>query len=100
MDGFLQAELDIQRELQTTYTPEYLGLSDPLTGIWYNESNMGEGIIIGVIDTCIPMSHSSFSDNEMPAIPPNWKGSCNFTNFICNNKIIGGATFGNGRKME
>ncbi|XP_039123342.1 subtilisin-like protease 4 [Dioscorea cayenensis subsp. rotundata] len=36
----------------------------------------------------------------MPAIPPNWKGSCNFTNFICNNKIIGGATFGNGRKWN
>ncbi|KAH7681795.1 Peptidase S8 subtilisin-related protein [Dioscorea alata] len=97
MDGFLHAELDIQRsQPQTTYNPHYLGLSDPSTGIWHTESNMGEGIIIGVIDSGVPLNHPSFSDDQMPAKPANWNGNCNFTNFTCNMKIIGGATYGNG----
>ncbi|KAM0944847.1 putative cucumisin [Dioscorea sansibarensis] len=101
MDGFLHAEVDIQKELlETTYTPKYLGLSDPSTGIWHTESNMGEGIIIGVIDSGIPRNHPSFSDHQMPAKPAKWNGRCNFTNFSCNNKIIGGATFEKDKKLN
>ncbi|XP_039124261.1 subtilisin-like protease 4 [Dioscorea cayenensis subsp. rotundata] len=81
---------------QTTYSPHYLRLSDPSTGIWHTESNMGEGIIIGVIDSGVPLNHPSFSDDQMPAKPANWNGSCNFNNFTCNMKIIGGGTYGNG----
>ncbi|KAJ0977812.1 hypothetical protein J5N97_013286 [Dioscorea zingiberensis] len=98
LDGFLHAELDIQHEPETTYTPKYLGLSDPTNGIWHTESNMGEGIIIGVIDSGIPSNHPSFSDVQMPAKPTNWNGSCNFTNFSCNNKIIGGVMYSGGTK--
>ncbi|XP_039123397.1 subtilisin-like protease 4 [Dioscorea cayenensis subsp. rotundata] len=101
MDGFLYAKLDVMRsELDTTYTPQYLGLSDPSTGIWYTESNMGEGIVIGVIDSGIPRNHPSFSDDQMLPKPVNWNGTCNFANFSCNNKIIGGVTFANGSKMN
>ncbi|XP_039119903.1 subtilisin-like protease 4 [Dioscorea cayenensis subsp. rotundata] len=100
MDSFLHAELDVQKDLlETTYTPKYLGLSDPSTGIWHTESNMGEGIVIGVIDSGIPRNHPSFSDDQMPTKPANWKGNCNFTNFTCNKKIIGGGTYGINSKV-
>ncbi|KAH7681833.1 Peptidase S8 subtilisin-related protein [Dioscorea alata] len=100
MDSFLHAELDVQKELlETTYTPKYLGLSDPSTGIWHTESNMGEGIVIGVIDSGIPLNHPSFFDDQMPAKPSNWKGNCSFTNFTCNKKIIGGGTYATSWKV-
>lgn len=35
--------------LLTTHTPEFLGLT-PSKGIW-NHSNLGKGIIIGILDT-------------------------------------------------
>ncbi|KAJ0972876.1 hypothetical protein J5N97_020835 [Dioscorea zingiberensis] len=97
MDGFLHAKPDVEHELETTYTPQFLGLSQA-NGTWEKYSNMGEGITIGVIDSGIPRHHPSFSDDKMPAKKANWKGTCSFSNFTCNNKIIGAVTFASGKK--
>ncbi|KAH9311225.1 hypothetical protein KI387_026260, partial [Taxus chinensis] len=89
-DGFLQAYPDAVVQLQTTYSPQFLGL-DPLKngGLW-QKSGQGEGIIIGALDGGLWPESPSFHDNGIPAPPARWKGFCqNGTKFIpskCNNK--------------
>ncbi|TKY70882.1 Subtilisin protease SBT1.2 [Spatholobus suberectus] len=74
--------------LHTTHSPSFLGLRQGV-GLW-NDSNLGKGIIIGVIDTGIYPLHPSFNDEGMPAPPAKWKGHCEFTGErTCNNKLIG-----------
>jgi len=84
--------LSIQPEkmftLHTTHTPSFLGLQQNQE-LWGN-SNQGKGIIIGILDTGITLSHPSFSDEGMPSPPAKWNGHCEFTGErICNKKIIG-----------
>jgi len=73
--------------VKTTHTPSFLGLQQNL-GFW-NHSNYGKGVIIGVLDTGIKASHPSFSDEGMPPPPAKWKGKCDFNATLCNNKLIG-----------
>ncbi|KAJ1416064.1 Peptidase S8/S53 domain [Sesbania bispinosa] len=74
--------------LHTTHTPTFLGLQQG-QGLW-NVSNLGKGVIIGVIDTGIYPFHPSFNDEGMPPPPAKWKGHCEFTGGrTCNNKLIG-----------
>ncbi|XP_074587772.1 subtilisin-like protease [Curcuma longa] len=89
--GFVGAHRDPKYQLLTTHTPAFLGLNLP-NGIW-NQSNYGEGIIVGLLDTGIFPDHPSFSDAGMPPPPAKWKGSCNFNVSSCNNKLIGAQTF-------
>lgn len=57
---------------------------------------MGQGLIIGVLDTGIKATHPSFKDTNMSSPPTTkWKGSC-FPRFACNKKIIGAKAFFNG----
>ncbi|PKU63630.1 subtilisin-like protease SBT1.2 [Dendrobium catenatum] len=90
--GFLYAQCDRRYQLATTYTPKYLGLT---TYNAWGSSMMGQGLIIGVIDTGIKPRHPSFKDTNMPPKPPitKWKGNCSYTGFPCNNKIIGAKAF-------
>lgn len=78
--------------LQTTHTPSFLGLQQGLQ-LWRN-SNLGKGVIIGIIDTGIAPLHPSFSDEGMPSPPVKWNGHCEFTKErTCNNKLIGARSF-------
>ncbi|XP_058772919.1 subtilisin-like protease 3 [Vicia villosa] len=78
--------------LHTTHTPSFLGLQQSQE-LW-KSSDLGKGIIIGILDTGIYPSHPSFSDEGMPSPPAKWKGHCEFTGErICNNKIIGARNF-------
>ncbi|MCI17908.1 subtilisin-like serine protease, partial [Trifolium medium] len=63
--------------LHTTHTPSFLGLQQNQE-LWQN-SNLGKGIIIGVLDTGIYPLHPSFSDEGMPSPPAKWNGHCEFT---------------------
>ncbi|GAU20691.1 hypothetical protein TSUD_231050 [Trifolium subterraneum] len=60
--------------LHTTHTPSFLGLQQNQE-LWQN-SNLGKGIIIGVLDTGIYPLHPSFSDEGMPSPPAKWNGHC------------------------
>ncbi|XP_010942946.1 subtilisin-like protease 4 [Elaeis guineensis] len=93
-DGFLHAHPDRLVPLQTTYTPEFLGLHRD-QGFW-KDSNFGKGVIIGVLDSGILPTHPSFDDHNMPPPPAKWKGSCEFDVSLCNNKLIGARTFTQG----
>lgn len=100
-------------KLATTYTPAFLGLTQP-GGLWsvLDRNSMpvkGEDVIIGVIDSGVWPEDASFGDRRdsqgkyvpyfssgtpaYTAPPAKWKGSCitgeGFTTAMCNNKLIG-----------
>jgi subtilisin family serine protease len=87
-DGVLKVYEDYLIPLSTTHTPEFLGLRSN-RGAW-SSIGMGDGVIIGVLDTGIDVSHISFDDQGMKPPPAKWRGSCNFGGFRCNKKLIGG----------
>ncbi|XP_027084373.1 subtilisin-like protease [Coffea arabica] len=93
--GFISAQPQQKLSLHTTHSPAFLGLQQNM-GFW-EESNYGKGVIIGVIDTGITPDHPSFSDEGMPPPPAKWKGKCEFSFASqCNNKLIGARYFGVG----
>ncbi len=106
-------ESDI-RKMDTTTTPNFLGISKP-GGLWSQldanaQQVKGENVIIGVIDSGTWPEDPSFGDKIDPAnnkpvpyylagtaaygVPPaKWKGTCQlgegFTAAMCNNKLLG-----------
>ncbi|KAF7848620.1 hypothetical protein BT93_L1789 [Corymbia citriodora subsp. variegata] len=96
--GFVTAHPEQVYALQTTHSPQFLGL--PLRRGSFNGSSMGEGIIIGVMDSGVTPDHPSFSGAGLPPPPSKWKGRCNFMPSQCNNKLIGARTFNNSAKKN
>ncbi|XP_062075891.1 subtilisin-like protease 3 [Humulus lupulus] len=90
-DGVVSAQPQQIFSLHTTHTPNFLGLHQGL-GLW-NESKLGQGVIVGVLDTGLFPDHPSFSDEGVPPPPPKWKGTCEFSGGVCNNKLIGAKNF-------
>ncbi|GLJ29156.1 hypothetical protein SUGI_0574870 [Cryptomeria japonica] len=92
MDGCLAVIPASLHQLDTTHSPEFLGLVSS-SGFLWNYSTYGEGIIVGVIDTGIWPESKSFSDAGLGPIPARWKGICEvgqkFNLSNCNKKIIG-----------
>ncbi|EXC17812.1 Subtilisin-like protease SDD1 [Morus notabilis] len=97
-DGIVSVREERTFTLQTTHSPQFLGLNKD-NGFW-KDSNFGQGVIIGVLDSGIVSGHLSFDDNEMPSSPARWKGMCEPINGtdICDNKIIGFRSFNSSRK--
>ncbi|CAD6243078.1 unnamed protein product [Miscanthus lutarioriparius] len=61
--------------------------------VW-NTSNMGEGVVIGVLDDGIDAGHPSFGDEGMPPPPARWRGRCKHAGVaLCNNKLVGARDF-------
>ncbi|RWR87704.1 Peptidase S8/S53 domain-containing protein [Cinnamomum micranthum f. kanehirae] len=85
-------------KLHTTRSWDYLGLSSRhAASNLLTESNMGDGTIIGVIDSGIWPESKSFNDKGMGPIPTRWKGACvggdQFNSTNCNRKLIGARWF-------
>ena len=101
------------RQLDTTRTPGFLGISNP-GGLWSmldasSRPVKGEDVIIGMIDSGVWPENPSFGDKVdgggkpvaynqagVPAYgppPAKWTGACvagpGFTAAMCNNKLIG-----------
>ncbi|XP_044405805.1 subtilisin-like protease [Triticum aestivum] len=93
---FLRAFPDHLWRPSTTHTPKFLGLEKD-AGLW-KDTNYGQGVIIGVLDTGIYAEHPSFDDSGIPPPPSKWKGSCHGA-ARCNNKLIG-AKFRNPRAYD
>ncbi|XVF25233.1 hypothetical protein REPUB_Repub13aG0195700 [Reevesia pubescens] len=95
LPGILSVIPDQVRQIHTTRTPHFLGLSDGV-GLWQN-SHYGDGVIIGVLDTGIWPECPSFIDSGISPVPDSWKGICetgpDFPASACNRKIIGARAF-------
>ncbi|KAJ0239417.1 Subtilisin-like protease [Hirschfeldia incana] len=92
--------------MQTTRTWDYLGLfSTPASSKGLlNETDMGSGAIIGVIDSGIWSESAVYSDNGYEPIPKQWKGECvsadQFSPSDCNKKLIGAKYFMDGLNAD
>uniref|UniRef100_A0A1J3DLP5 Subtilisin-like protease SBT3.5 n=1 Tax=Noccaea caerulescens TaxID=107243 RepID=A0A1J3DLP5_NOCCA len=85
---------DIVYELETTRTWDYLKQTSTHPKNLLNQTNMGDKIIIGVVDSGIWPESESFNDNGYGPIPKRWKGSCDSKqsfngSTVCNRKLIG-----------
>ncbi|KAK7247050.1 hypothetical protein RIF29_41926 [Crotalaria pallida] len=84
-------------KLQTTRSWDFIGIRHSSSKSSFTERNLGEGTIIGVIDTGIWPESESFNDEAMGQIPSKWKGVCEegeqFNSSNCNKKIIGSRSF-------
>ncbi|KAF8036081.1 hypothetical protein BT93_C1927 [Corymbia citriodora subsp. variegata] len=96
--GFVAAYPEQIYSLQTTHSPQFLGL--PLQLGSFNGSAMGKGIIIGLMDTGVTPDHPSFRGDGMPPPPAKWRGRCDFKPSQCNNKLIGARTFNSSAKTN
>ncbi|XP_042415530.1 subtilisin-like protease 4 [Zingiber officinale] len=99
VDWFVRAVPSSVYRPLTTHTPRFLGLRHRTHSVW-NITDMGEGVIIGLLDTGVTPGHPSFDDHGIPPPPAKWKGRCDFGNTsltkqFCNNKLIGVRSFVN-----
>ncbi|CAM0906274.1 unnamed protein product [Alopecurus aequalis] len=83
------------RYTQTTRSPGFMGLHEEF-GAWL-DSEFGDGIIIGFIDTGIWPESASFNDTGLGPVRSTWKGTCvdaeGFNASLCNNKLVGAKVF-------
>ncbi|KAK2965209.1 hypothetical protein RJ640_019964 [Escallonia rubra] len=95
--GVLAVLPDQLRQIHTTRSPQFLGLTTTNPNGLLTESNSGSNVIIGIFDTGIWPERRSFHDEGLGPIPSHWKGECtegeNFTKNHCNKKIIGARYF-------
>ncbi|KAL9327289.1 hypothetical protein ACSQ67_007934 [Phaseolus vulgaris] len=105
MPGVVSVFPNSKRKLHTTHSWDFMGLLDDQTmeTLGYSIRNQ-ENIIIGFIDTGIWPESPSFSDTDMPAVPPGWKGQCqsgeSFNASSCNRKVIGARYYRSGYEAE
>ena len=103
--GVISVEKTYEAAMDTATTPDFLGLTDPATGLWTPPRNIkGEGIIVGVLDSGVWPESKSFSDRDASGkliYKPNpglWHGKkCHpgeaWTASMCNQKLIGAQFF-------
>ncbi|XP_062087931.1 subtilisin-like protease SBT1.5 [Humulus lupulus] len=88
------------RYVQTTRSPEFLGLKTTGSAGLLKESDFGSDLVIGVIDTGIWPERKSFNDRDLGPVPSKWKGQCiagkDFPATSCNRKLIGARYFCDG----
>ncbi|KAL3511571.1 hypothetical protein ACH5RR_024288 [Cinchona calisaya] len=88
------------RQLQTTRSPEFLGLKTSDSAGLLKESDYGSDLVIAVIDTGIWPERKSFNDQDLSPVPAKWKGACvagtHFPASSCNRKLIGARYFSSG----
>ncbi|KAK3028611.1 hypothetical protein RJ639_039954 [Escallonia herrerae] len=69
-----------KKQLHTTRSWDFMGFPQQL-----NRTTVESDIIIGVLDTGIWPDSDSFSDIGFGPPPIKWKGTCQTSNFTCNN---------------
>ncbi|XP_060192912.1 subtilisin-like serine-protease S [Lycium barbarum] len=105
MPGVVSVFPNTKRNLHTTHSWDFMGLSDDETMEIPGFSTKNQvNVIIGFIDTGIWPESPSFSDTNMPPVPAGWKGQCQsgeaFNASICNRKLIGARYYMSGYVAE
>ncbi|CAI5995983.1 unnamed protein product [Closterium sp. NIES-65] len=95
-----EVERDRSVEVASVHSPEFLKLDSSLWPANGGQSNAGEGVIIGVIDSGIWPEHPSFSDHDTSGVsysnaPVRWRGVCSTTDDFtaCSRKVVGARYF-------
>ncbi|KAG8381591.1 hypothetical protein BUALT_Bualt06G0137400 [Buddleja alternifolia] len=104
LPGVIEVLPNTLYKLQTTRSMEYLGLSPSDPNSLLNVANLGDGVIIGVIDSGVWPESDSFSDRGFSPIPTRWRGSCQSGQDFnpiedCNTKLIGARYFIDGFRV-
>ncbi|MDG6108281.1 S8 family serine peptidase [Dactylosporangium aurantiacum] len=93
--GVIKLERDQVSQVDTTVSPEFLGLNTA-GGVWAQaggQANAGAGVVVGVIDSGIWPENPSFANEKINPRPKNWHGACvageNFAVSLCGNKLVG-----------
>lgn len=95
--GVLALSRDQLRHPDTSYSPEFLGLTAE-GGLWSRfdggQPKAGAGLVVGVLDTGIWPESGSFAGNTGIPVPSTWHGTCvsgeQFDkNLHCNDKLVG-----------
>ncbi|XP_072956554.1 subtilisin-like protease 4 [Typha angustifolia] len=97
IDGFMHAYPDKRLDLHSTHISDFLGMNSGYNCL-LKDTNLGKGVIIGLLDTGILPEHPSFKDEGMPHPPAKWKGHCDFKPSVCSGKVIGAKAFRKGCK--
>ncbi|KAJ9684395.1 hypothetical protein PVL29_016720 [Vitis rotundifolia] len=85
MDGVVSIFPNEKKQLHTTRSWDFVGFPQKV-----KRTSVESDIIIGVLDTGIWPESDSFDDEGFGPPPSKWIGTCQgFSNFTCNNKIIG-----------
>ncbi|XP_028763038.1 subtilisin-like protease SBT2.4, partial [Neltuma alba] len=99
-EGVRVVERDRGASLKTTYTPAFVGVQG---GMWEEEGEGGEGVVIGFVDSGINPSHGSFAYDASRPFESNisqFSGGCEtgprFSESDCNGKIVGARFFSKG----
>ncbi len=93
--GIVALELDKMSTIDTTLSPDFLGLN-AAGGVWSQlggQANAGKGIVVGVIDSGIWPESASFANDKIASPPAGWNGECvsgtQFPKNLCGNKLVG-----------
>ncbi|KAK4392565.1 Subtilisin-like protease SBT3.9 [Sesamum angolense] len=93
--GVLRVLPDGRHRVQNTRSWISLGLSHVgFPNNLLHQANMGDGVIIGVVDSGIWPDSEAFNDEGLGPVPARWKGVCKSDGLFnaskhCNRKIIG-----------
>ncbi|WP_281213194.1 S8 family serine peptidase [Shewanella insulae] len=98
LPGVRNVTLEQTYQLHTDVGPQHIGADGIWTGTTADDKYMGEGIVVGVLDTGINTDHPSFAAiagdgyvHQMPARYSHYLGDCEKAEFasMCNDKLIG-----------
>ncbi|XP_010658507.1 cucumisin [Vitis vinifera] len=96
MDGVVSVFPSEKKQLHTTRSWDFVGFPRQV-----KRTSVESDIIIGVLDGGIWPESDSFDDKGFGPPPRKWKGTCQgFSNFTCNNKIIGAKYYKSDRKFS
>ncbi len=113
-DGVVAVTPDEKKSLDTSSTPDFLGLTAS-GGLWEQLGGVGaggkktdgpgEGVVVGIVDSGIWPEHPSVSDRDANGKLvfqqlPGWHGKCvpgeEFNASLCNQKLIGAQYYNSG----
>ncbi|KAD7480186.1 hypothetical protein E3N88_03322 [Mikania micrantha] len=84
MEGVVSVFPSQKKHLHTTRSWDFMGFPQNVT-----RAPLESDVIVGMLDTGVWPESDSFKDDGFGPPPAKWKGSCDSTNFTCNNKLIG-----------
>ncbi|KAK3028612.1 hypothetical protein RJ639_039955 [Escallonia herrerae] len=84
MEGVVSVFPSEKKQLHTTRSWDFIGFPQQV-----KRTTLESDVIVAMLDTGVWPESDSFNDKGFGPPPSKWKGTCQASNFTCNNKIIG-----------